>query len=79
MEPQSLTNVFTYKGNMTNYNPRNISSILCLPQPRTNYLKKSFMYDGQFLWNSIPKDIKENLFLPFVKKSLLTLMVKRNM
>ena len=28
------------------------SSTLCLPQPRTNNLKKSFMYDGSFLWNS---------------------------
>ena len=39
MGPQSLTNVFTYKGE-TSYNLRNISGILCLPQPRTNNLKK---------------------------------------
>ncbi len=42
MGPQSLTNLFTYKGEMTSYNLRNISSTLCLPQPRTNYLKKVF-------------------------------------
>ena len=42
MGPQSLTNLFTYKGEITSYNLRNISSTLCLPQPRTNYLKKSF-------------------------------------
>ena len=58
--PQSLTNLFTYKGEMTTYNLRNISSSLCLPKPRTNNLKKSFMYDGSFLWNSIPKEIKES-------------------
>jgi hypothetical protein len=60
MGPQSLTNLFTYKSEMTSYNLRNVSSTLCLPQPRTNNLKKSFMYDGSFLWNSIPKEIKES-------------------
>ena len=60
MGPQSLTNLFTYKSEMTSYNLRNVSSTLCLPQPRTNSLKKSFMYDGSFLWNSIPKEIKES-------------------
>jgi hypothetical protein len=61
MGPQSLTNLFTYKSEMTSYiNLRNVSSTLCLPQPRTNKLKKSFMYDGSFLWNSIPKEIKES-------------------
>ena len=34
MGPQSLTNLFTYKGDMTNYNLRNISSTLSLPQLR---------------------------------------------
>ena len=56
MGPQSLTNLFTYKSEMTSYNLRNVSSTLCLPQ--------SFMYDGSFLWNSIPKEIKESKSLP---------------
>ena len=60
MGPQSLTNLFTYKGETTSYNLRNISGTLCLPQPRTNNLKKSLVYDGSFLWNSIPKEIKES-------------------
>ena len=41
MGPQSLTNSFTYKGETTSYNLRNISGTLCLPQPRTNNLKFS--------------------------------------
>ena len=49
MGPKSLANLFTYEGEMTDYNLRNISSTLCLTQPRTNNLKKSFMYDGSFL------------------------------
>ena len=52
MGPQSLTNLFTYKGETTSYNLRNISGTLCLPQPRTNNLK-----------NSIPKEIRESKFL----------------
>ena len=65
MGPQSLTNLFTYKSEMTSYNLRNVSiSTLCLP--RTNNLKKSFMYDGSFLWNSIPKEIKESKSLFFL-------------
>ena len=37
MGPQSLTNLFTYKDEVTSYNLRNISSSLCLPHPRTSY------------------------------------------
>ena len=58
--PQPLTNLFTYKGEMTTYNLQNISSSLCLPKPHTNNLKKSFMYDVSFLWNYIPKEIKDS-------------------
>ena len=50
MGPQSLTNLFTYKDEVTSYNLRNISSSLCLPHPNTNNMKRSFMYDGAFLW-----------------------------
>ena len=79
MGPQSLTNLFTYKGETTSYDLRNISGTLCLPLPRTNNPKKSSVYDGSFLWNSIPKEIREGKpFLPFGRKSLLTLIVKAN-
>ena len=60
MGPKSLTDLFNYKGEMANYDIRNISSTLCLPQPRTNNLTKSFMCDASFLWNYIPKEIKES-------------------
>ncbi len=33
---KSLPNLFTYKSEVTDCNLRNISSSLCLPQPRTN-------------------------------------------
>ena len=60
MGPKSLTNLFSYKSEKTNYHLRDISSGLCLPKPRTNNMKNSFMYDGAQLWNSIPKEIRES-------------------
>jgi hypothetical protein len=56
----SLTNLFSYKSEKTNYNLGEISSGLSLPNPRTNNMKNSFMYDGAYLWNSIPKEIRES-------------------
>ena len=41
MGPKSLyTDLFTFKYEMTNYKLRDVESTLCLPQPRTNSLKK---------------------------------------
>ena len=68
--PESLTNLFTYKNDITNYQLRNISSGLCLPQPRTNNMKKSFMYDGAKLWNSIPNEIRERKSLSCFQKKI---------
>ena len=59
MGPESLANLFTYKSEVTSHKLRGISSGLCLPQPRTNNMKNSFMYDGAHIWNSIPSEIRE--------------------
>ena len=72
MGPESLTTLFTYKGEMTNHNLRDISSSLCLPKPRTNNMKNSFMYDGAYLWNSIPKEIKESRSLSSFRNKIAT-------
>ena len=52
MGPKSLPNLFTYKSKVTDYNLRNISSNLCLQQPRTNNMKKSSMYDEAHIWKA---------------------------
>ena len=52
MGPKSLTNLFSYKSEKTNYNLREISIGLSLPNLRRNNMKNSFMYDGAYLWNS---------------------------
>ena len=70
--PQSLTKIFIYKDEVTSYNLRNISSNLCLPHPRTNNIKRSFMYGGAFLWNSIPREIKESKSLSSFRTKIAT-------
>ena len=68
--PESLTNLFCYKNEITDYKLRNILSGLCLPQPRTNNMKNSFMYDGAKLWNSIPNEIRESQSLSSFQKKI---------
>lgn len=65
--PISLTNLFTFKSEITNYDIRDISSGLSLPKPRTSNMKKS-----AFLWNSIPKDIGESSSLSSFQKKIAT-------
>ena len=72
MGPQSLTKLFTYKDEVASYNLQNISSNLCLPHPRTNNMKRSFMYGGAFLWNSIPREIKESKSLSSFRTKIAT-------
>ena len=52
--PKSLTDLFTYKNENTHYCLRDNETILVLPQPRTNSMKKSFMFN----MNSVPKEIR---------------------
>ena len=61
--PECLTNLFTYKNEITKYKLRDVSNSLCLTQPRTNGMKNSFMYDGAKLWNSVPNEIRESIIL----------------
>ena len=75
MGPKSLTNLFSYKSEKTNYHLRDISSGLCLPKPRTNNMKNSFMYSFGTLFQK--KFGKANHFLPFEIKSLL-ISVRKN-
>jgi hypothetical protein len=71
MGPKSLTELFMYKNATTSYDLRDSGSALCLPQPHTNSMKKSFMFDGASTWNALPnegrliesKKIVNNLFL----------------
>ena len=45
---------FVFRDNLNSYHLRNTENTLILPQPRTDYLKKSFSFSGAQLWNSLP-------------------------
>ena len=36
-----------------------ISSCLSLPKPRTEILKRSLLYSGPYVWNSLPNHLKQ--------------------
>ena len=57
LAPKRLSNIFHETPSSRHYNLRGSSPKLCLPQPMTDYLKKSFSYRGGKLWNSLSDDI----------------------
>ena len=54
----------------TSYRLRNSEMRLALPQPRTDYVRKSFSYSGAALWNSLPTDIRVSKTLGEFKTKL---------
>lgn len=46
MTPEYLSSRFVFWNDATSYRLRNTENELALPQPRTNYLKKSFSHSG---------------------------------
>ena len=43
---------------------------LAIPQPRTNYCKRSLSYSGAVLWSGLPLDIRQSLSLDAFKRKL---------
>jgi hypothetical protein len=72
MGPKPLTELFTYKNATTSYELRDSGSALCLPQPRTNSVKKSFMFDGASTWNALPNEIRESNSFRLFEFKLIT-------
>ena len=58
--PDYLSSRFTPRHEVLSYSLRNAECKLSIPQPRTNYSKRSFSYSGAVLWNSSPKEIKQS-------------------
>ena len=72
MAPEPLTKRFTNKNEITNHKLRNISTTLCVPQPRINSIKNSFMYNGAHVWNSIPNETSECKTLSLFRNRIAT-------
>jgi hypothetical protein len=63
MGPNFLKDLFIFKNEILNFN---------LPKPRSNSLKKSFMYDGAFIWNSLPEISRESKTLSIFERKIAT-------
>ena len=70
MTAEYLRSRFVSRDDMSSYQLRNTENKLALPQPRTNYLKKSFSYSGAKLWNSLSHDLRSAASLNHFKRKL---------
>ena len=51
--PEYLTSRFVRRCDLTSYNLRENEYKLAVPQPRTEFYKRSLSYSGSVLWNSL--------------------------
>ena len=70
MTPNYLRSRFVYRDSAKAYRLRNTENKLVLPQPRTDYLKRSFLYSGAQLWNNLPVDLGQASLLTDFKSKL---------
>ena len=67
-DTQYLQEMFTFKEN--DYSLRDSDNKLIVPQPRTEYLKRSFSYSGALLWNSLSGSLRSISSISSFKKGL---------
>ena len=70
LTPDYLRSRFVYRDNVSAYRLRNTENKLVLPQPRTDYLKRSFLHSGAQLWNGLPVDLRQASLLTDFKSKL---------
>ena len=58
LAPERLSNLFQNSNTIYDYDLRGSSTRLCLPRPKTEFMKKRFSYNGAYVWNHIPEDIR---------------------
>ena len=68
--PEYLSNKFILRNDTTSHRLRNSEMRLALPQPRTDYFRKSLSYSGATLWNILPVDIRTSKTLNEFKTRL---------
>ena len=78
MGPTSLTDLYTFKSESTDCEFRGIKRTLCLPQPRTNSMKKSLAFNGPQVWNSLPNELKEINSLKTFQNKIASHIFKTN-
>ena len=68
--PMYLMDQFHKVIDTTYYNRRNNDINLKLPKPNTDYLKKSFIYQGVQAWNALSTEIRMETSVNNFKKKL---------
>ena len=57
--PPTLQNEFNFAHEIHNHNTRkSCMGNIALPLPKTEFFKRSLLYSGPILWNSLPTDIR---------------------
>ena len=54
-----LTSRFVCRCDLTTYNLRENKYKLAVPQPRTEFYKRSISCSGSVLWNSLPLEVRQ--------------------
>ena len=68
MVPYYLQEKFSYNENQS-YDLRSANgNQMYLPKPKTDFLKKTFLYSGSQIWNRLPLEIKKCTSLLLFKK-----------
>ena len=57
--PEYLTSSFVRRCDLTSYNLRENEYKLAVPQPRTEFYKRSLSYSGSVLWNGLPLEVRQ--------------------
>ena len=72
LAPVRLSNIFRNSFSANSYHLRDADNKLALPLPKTEFLKKSFSYNGARVWNSLPNEICNCEALPMFDKVIST-------
>ena len=57
--PEYLTSCFVRCCDLTSYNLRENEYKVAVPQPCTEFYKRSLSYSGSVLWNSLPLEVRQ--------------------
>ena len=68
--PEYLTSRFVRRCDLTSYNLRENEYKLAVPQPRTEFYKRSLSYSGSVLWNNLPLEVRQLTFPNLFKGKL---------
>ena len=61
LAPERLSNLFQNSNTIYDYDLRGSSTRLCLPRPKAEFMKKSFSYNGAYVWNHIPENMRTSM------------------